>query len=25
VGDIIKIIRKSTTAKHSTFYRLVID
>ena len=25
VGDIIKIIRKSTTAKHSVFYRLVID
>ncbi len=25
VGDIIKIIRKSTTAKHSIFYRLVID
>jgi len=25
VGDIIKIIRKSTTAKQSIFYRLVID
>ncbi|MDM7935013.1 MAG: DNA-directed RNA polymerase subunit H [Methanothrix sp.] len=25
VGDIIKIIRKSTTAKQSVFYRLVID
>jgi DNA-directed RNA polymerase subunit H len=25
VGDIIKIVRKSTTAKQSTFYRLVID
>jgi len=25
VGDIIKIIRRSTTAKHSIFYRLVID
>jgi DNA-directed RNA polymerase subunit H len=25
VGDIIKIVRKSTTAKHSIFYRLVID
>ena len=25
VGDIIKIVRKSTTAKHSVFYRLVID
>ncbi|MDD1741777.1 MAG: DNA-directed RNA polymerase subunit H [Methanotrichaceae archaeon] len=25
VGDIIKIIRKSPTAKHSIFYRLVID
>ena len=25
VGDIIKVIRKSTTAKQSIFYRLVID
>ena len=25
VGDIIKIVRRSTTAKHSIFYRLVID
>jgi len=25
VGDIIKIVRKSTTAKQSIFYRLVID
>ena len=25
VGDVIKIIRKSTTAKQSIFYRLVID
>jgi len=25
VGDIIKIARKSTTAKQSIFYRLVID
>jgi DNA-directed RNA polymerase subunit H len=25
VGDIIKIIRKSPTAKESVFYRLVID
>jgi DNA-directed RNA polymerase subunit H len=25
VGDVIKVIRKSTTAKHSIFYRLVID
>ena len=25
VGDVIKIIRKSTTARQSTFYRLVID
>jgi DNA-directed RNA polymerase subunit H len=25
VGDIMKIIRKSPTAKHSIFYRLVID
>ncbi|MCJ7443909.1 MAG: DNA-directed RNA polymerase subunit H [Methanotrichaceae archaeon] len=25
VGNILKIIRKSPTAKHSTFYRLVID
>lgn len=25
VGDVIKIIRKSATAMHSIFYRLVID
>jgi len=25
VGDIIKIVRKSTTARQSIFYRLVID
>jgi len=25
VGDIIKVVRKSTTAKQSIFYRLVID
>jgi len=25
VGDIIKVIRKSTTARQSIFYRLVID
>jgi DNA-directed RNA polymerase subunit H len=25
VGDVIKVIRKSATAKHSIFYRLVID
>ncbi len=25
VGDVIKIMRKSTTAKQSIFYRLVID
>lgn len=25
VGDVIKIIRKSATAKQSIFYRLVID
>ncbi len=25
VGDIIKVIRRSTTAKQSIFYRLVID
>jgi DNA-directed RNA polymerase subunit H len=25
VGDIIKIMRRSTTAKQSIFYRLVID
>jgi len=25
VGDVIKVIRKSTTAKQSIFYRLVID
>jgi DNA-directed RNA polymerase subunit H len=25
VGDVIKIVRKSTTAKQSIFYRLVID
>ena len=25
VGDIIKIIRRSTTARQSIFYRLVID
>jgi DNA-directed RNA polymerase subunit H len=25
VGDVIKVIRKSTTAKESIFYRLVID
>jgi len=25
VGDIIKIVRKSTTARQSVFYRLVID
>ena len=25
VGDIIKVVRKSTTARQSIFYRLVID
>ena len=25
VGDIIKVVRKSTTARQSVFYRLVID
>lgn len=25
VGDVIKILRRSTTAKQSIFYRLVID
>ncbi len=25
VGDIIKVLRKSTTARQSIFYRLVID